>query len=289
MDNYKTDNQESKNNLISIKDLNFTYSETKSNSSVNQNTDSFVLKNISLDISKGDFVSVIGKNGSGKSTLVKLIAGIIGGYTGQINIDSEDINSIVRKDLSKKLSYLPQSTVTFNDNLIVKDFLLLGRYAYKKFSDFRYIPEDLKIVNESIEVTSIGELAGKYFHELSGGERQKVLLTLSLVQLDISGSLKGKILIIDEPLTYLDVTYQFEIFNIIKKLRENGLTVLIVIHDLNLALRFTDKTVLMNNGEIIKYDESKNVITEDILREHFKIESEILKFEKNYFVNYLHN
>jgi iron complex transport system ATP-binding protein len=65
--------------------------------------------------------------------------------------------------------------------------------------------------------------------------------------------------------------------------------VLIVIHDLNLALRFTDKTILMNNGEIIKYDESKNVITEDILREHFKIESEILKFEKNYFVNYLHN
>ena len=289
MDNYKTDNQESKNNLISIKDLNFTYSETKSNSSVNQNTDSFVLKNISLDISEADFISVIGKNGSGKSTLVKLIAGIISGYSGQILINNADINSILRKELSKKLSYLPQATVTFNDNLIVKDFLLLGRYAYKKFSDFRYIPEDLKIVNESIDATSIGELAGKYFHELSGGERQKVLLTLSLVQLDISGSLKGKILIIDEPLTYLDVTYQFEIFNIIKKLRENGLTVLIVIHDLNLALRFTDKTVLMNNGEIIKYDESKNVITEDILRKHFKIESEILKFEKNYFVNYLHN
>jgi len=283
MDNYKTDNQESKNNLISI------YSETKSNSSVNQNTDSFVLKNISLDISEADFISVIGKNGSGKSTLVKLIAGIISGYSGQILINNADINSILRKELSKKLSYLPQATVTFNDNLIVKDFLLLGRYAYKKFSDFRYIPEDLKIVNESIDATSIGELAGKYFHELSGGERQKVLLTLSLVQLDISGSLKGKILIIDEPLTYLDVTYQFEIFNIIKKLRENGLTVLIVIHDLNLALRFTDKTVLMNNGEIIKYDESKNVITEDILRKHFKIESEILKFEKNYFVNYLHN
>jgi len=283
------DKKENKDNLISIKDLNFTYSETKSNSSVNQNTDSFVLKNISLDISEADFISVIGKNGSGKSTLVKLIAGIISGYSGQILINNADINSILRKELSKKLSYLPQATVTFNDNLIVKDFLLLGRYAYKKFSDFRYIPEDLKIVNESIDATSIGELAGKYFHELSGGERQKVLLTLSLVQLDISGSLKGKILIIDEPLTYLDVTYQFEIFNIIKKLRENGLTVLIVIHDLNLALRFTDKTVLMNNGEIIKYDESKNVITEDILRKHFKIESEILKFEKNYFVNYLHN
>ncbi|MBP9192968.1 MAG: ABC transporter ATP-binding protein, partial [Ignavibacteria bacterium] len=106
MDNYKTDNQESKNNLISIKDLNFTYSETKSNSSVNQNTDSFVLKNISLDISEADFISVIGKNGSGKSTLVKLIAGIISGYSGQILINNADINSILRKELSKKLSYL---------------------------------------------------------------------------------------------------------------------------------------------------------------------------------------
>lgn len=280
---------ENKDNLISIKNLNFAYTETKSGIADLQNNESFLLKNISLDISEGDFVSVIGKNGSGKSTLVKIISGILGGYTGQIYISGENIHSIVRKDLSKKLSYLPQSTVTFNENLIVKDFLLLGRYSYKKFSDFRYNPEDIKIVDESIKVTSTEELAGKYFHELSGGERQKVLLTLSLVQLNISENLKNKILIIDEPLTYLDVSYQFEIFNIIKNLRENGLTVLIVIHDLNLALRFTDKTILMNNGEIIKYDESKNVITEDILREHFKIESEIIKFNKNYFVNYLHN
>ena len=279
---------ENKDILIEIKDLNFTYNEAKSNTDT-QSKESFVLKNVSLNINEGDFVSVIGKNGSGKSTLVKIISGIISGYSGQILFNGEDINSMVRKDLSKKLSYLPQSTVTFNENMIVRDFLLLGRYAHKKFSEFRYDPEDNKVVNNSMEITDIKDLAGKYFHELSGGERQKVLLTLSLVQLNISESLKEKILIIDEPLTYLDVTYQFEIFNIIKKLRENGLTVLIVIHDLNLALRFTDKTILMNNGAVIKYDESKNVITEDILREYFKIESEILQFEKNYMVNYLHN
>ncbi|MCB0727244.1 MAG: ABC transporter ATP-binding protein [Ignavibacteriae bacterium] len=279
---------ENKDILIQIKDLNFTYNEAKSNTDT-QSKESFVLKNVSLNINEGDFVSVIGKNGSGKSTLVKIISGIISGYSGQILFNGEDINSMVRKDLSKKLSYLPQSTVTFNENMIVRDFLLLGRYAHKKFSEFRYDPEDNKVVNNSMEITDIKDLAGKYFHELSGGERQKVLLTLSLVQLNISESLKEKILIIDEPLTYLDVTYQFEIFNIIKKLRENGLTVLIVIHDLNLALRFTDKTILMNNGAVIKYDESKNVITEDILREYFKIESEILQFEKNYLVNYLHN
>ncbi|HMR40675.1 MAG TPA: ABC transporter ATP-binding protein [Ignavibacteria bacterium] len=277
--------------LIEIRDLNFTYTRhtgEKSNADT-LSKESFVLKNVSLNIYEGDFVSVIGKNGSGKSTLVKIVSGIISGYSGLIRINGDDINSIVRKDLSKKLSYLPQSTVTFNENMIVKDFLLLGRYAHKKFSDFRYDPQDNKVVNNSIEITDIKDLAGKHFHELSGGERQKALLTLSLVQLNISESLKGKILIIDEPLTYLDVTYQFEIFNIIKKLREKGLTVIIVIHDLNLALRFTGKTILMNNGSVIKYDESKNVITEDILREYFKIESEILQFEKNYLVNYLHN
>ena len=116
-----------------------------------------------------------------------------------------------------------------------------------------------------------------------------MLITLALVQLDITGDLEGKLLIIDEPMTYLDVNYQFEIFSILKRLREKKLTVMIVIHDLNLALRFTDKTILMNNGEMIKFSETKDVITEEILKEHFLIDSKILNFEKNYFINYLPN
>ncbi len=272
------------NKLLKIKNLNFLYSEKISR---NDNINGFALKNISINVDEQDFISVIGKNGSGKSTLVKLISKILVGYTGEIIYRENEIHSIDRKEYSRNIAYLPQSTATLNEDLKVKEFLLLGRYAHKNFTDFRFSAEDKRIVEESIKETSIEKLAGKHFHELSGGEKQKVLITLSLVQLDITGSLEGKILIVDEPLTYLDVNHQFEIFNILNKLNERKLTIMIVIHDLNLALRFSNKTILMNDGVMIKYSDTKDVITEEILKEHFEIESKILHFEQNYFINYL--
>ncbi|MBK8552790.1 MAG: ABC transporter ATP-binding protein [Ignavibacteria bacterium] len=198
-----------------------------------------------------------------------------------------EIHSIDRKEYSRNVSYLPQSAATFNEDLKVKEFLLLGRYAHKQFTDFRFSAEDKNIVEESMNETSITALADKYIHELSGGEKQKVLITLTLVQLDITKSLEGKILIIDEPLTYLDVNYQFEIFDILRRLNDRKLTIVIVIHDLNLALRFSNKTILMNSGEMIKFAHTKDVITEEVLKEHFEIESKIMHFEQNFFINYL--
>ncbi|MEP7145974.1 MAG: ABC transporter ATP-binding protein [bacterium] len=270
--------------LLSLSGINFSYSD-KNKKSINGNN--FELTNISLDIGESDFISIIGKNGSGKSTLVKLIAKILSGYSGNIFYQNTEIQNIDRKEYSRNISYLPQSTAEFNGDMVVREFLLLGRYAHKQFTDFRFSEEDKNIVTESIKETSITELADKRFNELSGGEKQKVLITLSLVQLDITKSLKGKLLIIDEPLTYLDVRYQFEIFNILKRLKEKNLTIIIIIHDLNLALRFSSKTILINNGMIVKYSDTGNVITEKILKEHFLIESKILNIDKNYFINYL--
>jgi iron complex transport system ATP-binding protein len=272
--------------MLKVENINFSY-EDKDNR--NDNKTAFALKNISFNVEEKDFISVIGKNGSGKSTLVKLFTKIIVGYSGNIFYKGKEILAIDRKEYSRNVAYLPQSTATFNEDLKVKEFLLLGRYAHKQFTDFRFSDEDKFIVEESINETSINKLAGKYIYELSGGEKQKVLITLALVQLDITKSLEGKMLIIDEPLTYLDVNYQFEIFSILKKLNERKLTIMIVIHDLNLALRFSDKTILLNNGVLIKYADSKEVITEEILKEHFTIESKIMKLEQNHFINYLPN
>ncbi|MEO8664729.1 MAG: ABC transporter ATP-binding protein [Ignavibacteria bacterium] len=272
------------NPVLKLDDINFSYNEGKKKPA---GKNIFELKNISFEVNEADFISIIGKNGSGKSTLVKLIAKILLGYSGNILYKEKEIHSIDRKEYSRNVSYLPQSTASFNEDLIVREFLLLGRYAHKQFIDFRFSEEDKYVVSESIKETSIDELAEKRFHELSGGEKQKVLITLSLVQLDITKSLEGKLLIIDEPLTYLDVNYQFEIFNILKELREKKLTIMIIIHDLNLALRFSSKTILMNNGEMIKYSDSDKVITEEILKEHFLIESRIHNIDKNYFINYL--
>ena len=274
------------NQIFRLNELSFTYSDKNG---IKQTENDFELKDVSFNIDCGDFVSVIGKNGSGKSTLVKLISKILNGYSGNIFFKGNEIRSIERKEFSRNVSYLPQTASAFNEELKVSEFLLLGRYAHKQFTDFRFSQDDLRIVTESMSETSVTDLSGKFIHKLSGGEKQKVLITLALVQLDITDSLEGKVLIIDEPMTYLDVNYQFEIFSILKRLREKKLTVIIVIHDLNLALRFSNRTILMNKGKLIKYDLTGEVITEEILKEHFLIDSKILNFEKNFFINYLPN
>ena len=268
--------------LIELEKISFIYKRNHKSESASN----FLISDTSFQINSGDFISIIGKNGSGKSTLVKLISKILVGYKGSIFFKGKEIHSIDRKEFSRSVSYLPQISTSVNDDLSVTEFLLLGRYSHKAFSDFRNSDEDRGIVNICMKETGIEKFNGKYLFELSGGERQKVLLTLGLVQLDISKDLHEKVLIIDEPLTYLDVKYQLEIFNVLKSLNQKGLTIIIVIHDLGLALNFTNKTILMNGGEMVKYSESGNVITEDVLKEHFLIDSEIINHGNNFLINY---
>lgn len=272
--------------LLELKDVDFSYSNKNTNGKL---VPDFALRNISFGVNEGDFISIIGTNGSGKSTLVKLISKILVGYKGNILYNEKEIHSIERKEYSRLVSYIPQSSGMLNEDLTVNEFLLYGRYAHKGFMDFKYTDEDRSVVNAGVKETGIEELTDKQLHRLSGGEKQKVLITLALVQLDITKSLNEKMLIIDEPLTYLDVNHQFEIFNILEKLKNKNLTVIIVIHDLNLALRFSGKTILINNGVMIKYGDTKSVITEEMLKEHFLIDSKIHNYEKNFFINYFPN
>lgn len=262
------------NELLRIEDLCFSYGD-----------DRFALKNISLNVLKNQFLAVIGRNGSGKSTLVKLISGIYGNYKGKIFLHGKSISEYSRKDISKTLSYLPQSSLNDSNGLNVFDFLLLGRYAYKKFSDFSFSEYDRKAVEESAEVSGIRDLLEKPVNELSGGEKQKVLVTLALVQLDINADLSEKILVIDEPLTFLDINFQYEIFSILSKLhREKNLTLIVVTHSLNLALKFTDNTLLMDKGEIILSGKTEKVITEGTVDKYFKVQSKIVVFDERYHI-----
>jgi iron complex transport system ATP-binding protein len=260
--------------LLKVDDLCFSYGK-----------DNFALKNININVLKNDFLSVIGRNGSGKSTLVKLISGIYSQYKGKVYLKEKDICSYTKKEVSKILSYLPQSSLNGNNGLNVFDFLLLGRYAYKRFSDFSFSEYDREAVNESIKITGVDGFLKKSVNELSGGEKQKVLVTLSLVQLDINSDLSEKILIIDEPLTFLDINFQYEIFSILKRLNEEKkLTVIVVTHNIDLALKYTGKTLLLDRGEMALYDESKKVITEELIEKYFKVKSRILNFENGYHI-----
>lgn len=267
--------------ILEIKDLNFLYDVN------NQTTDSFVLRNVNLNIKEKDLVSIIGKNGSGKSTLIKLIARITSSDSGKIIFNGKDILDYEKKELSRSISYLPQSNDVIHFDSTVNEFLKLGRYPYKSFTEFRYSDSDKDEVTSCVKITGTESLLEKKMNGISGGERQKVLLTLSLIQLGNAGDLTGKLLIVDEPLTHLDINHQIEIMKILKMLNEKGLTVIIVIHDLNLALKYTSRSVLISNGKIVRHSETKEVITEEMLKEHFFIDSKILNYEKNYFINYL--
>jgi iron complex transport system ATP-binding protein len=265
--------------LLSATDLSFEYSGSE--------RDPFMLRSVSIDIEEGSFVSIIGRNGSGKSTLVRLLANQFTSYGGDVKIGGRNIADFSAKDLAKRVAYLPQNVSVVNESIEVRELVLLGRFSHKGTFEFSYNRDDLRVAEECIDQLSLGDLAGKKFAELSGGQKQKVLIALTLAQLDITSDLKGKLLLVDEPLTFLDVSHQYDVFNLLKKFNERGLAILAVVHDLNIALRFTDHCILMNDGQVVKFGETRSVITEEMLKEHFLIESKITEYEKNFFINYL--
>jgi len=264
--------------LLKLENVNFSYCVSSKGT--------FSLDNISFTISDGDFVSVIGKNGSGKSTLIKLISRMYTNYRGEISYKSTSINLIESKTFSRNISYIPQTPGLISGSIKVEELLLLGRYPFKGLTEFRNTVSDREAVKACMKETGTMDFFGRDLEDLSGGEKQKVMLTLGLVQLNIGEDLKEKILLIDEPVTYLDVNFQMEIFRILKQLNDRGLTIIIVIHDLNSALNYTKKTLLMNRGRLAAFELTKKVITENMLKEHFQIESEIINYENKYLINF---
>ncbi len=261
--------------LMSLDSVSFSYGKS-----------AYALKNISLDVTGGGIYSVVGRNGSGKSTLVKIMSGVYKGYEGAVSFLGKPVESCDRKFLARHIAYVPQENSPGDLNLPVPDFLSFGRYAYKGFTDFRTGPADRKITEEALSLLGISGFSGKKLSELSGGERQKVFIAIALVQLDITSDLSGKMLIVDEPLTFLDVNYQFEIFNVLTKLNNSGLTVLAVTHDLNIAIKYTKNTLLFDKGSLVKSGPSGEIITEESLSKYFMINSQIVNFENDFHINF---
>lgn len=246
----------------------------------------YALDNVTLEIPKGGILSVIGRNGSGKSTLVKILSGVFGGYSGKVTFAGRPVVELDRKFLARHIAYVPQENPLQDLNLTVSDFLTFGRYSYKNFSDFRNSAKDVKIADEALALLGISGFRNKKLSELSGGERQKIYIAIALVQLDITSDLSEKLLIVDEPLTFLDVNYQFEIFNVLTKLNVSGLTVIAVTHDLNIAIKYTKNTLLFDKGRLVKSGKTGDIITEDSLSKYFMINSQIVNFENDFHINF---
>ena len=223
-----------------------------------------IIKNINVTFEEGSITSIIGKNGCGKTTLLRTASNLLKPFGGEIIIDSKDIRDYHNKGLAKKISFLPQLRTV--PNITVYNLVMHGRYPYLGFSRTPQ-KKDKEIVEQAIERMKLKQHLSKNIQQLSGGQRQKVYIAMVLAQ-------NTDIIFLDEPTTYLDVNHQLEILEIVKKLKEMGKTVIMVLHDLSNALTYSDKICLLNNGEVSIYDTPDAVFTSKEIEHIFNVKSE---------------
>ncbi len=222
-----------------------------------------VLKNINMSIKPGTFISIIGPNGSGKSTLLKNISTYLKPQKGIILLDSVEITKQPRRELSKKISFVPQNT-SLEFDFKVKDMVMMGRHPYIKKLKGETL-DDVKVVERAMLYTNISMLSHRMFNELSGGEKQRVILAQALAQ-------EPKILLLDEPVSHLDLQHQIEILDLIKKMSIiESLTVIAVLHDLNMASSYSDYIVMLKEGSIVYEGVPETVLNQQNIAEVFNI------------------
>lgn len=229
---------------ILVKGVSFSYQSTRA------------LEDVSMSVVNGQMVSILGPNGSGKSTLIKCIDRILRPKLGTVLIDGRDTANIKPRELAKLLGYIPQSGAdTFP--FTVFDVVLMGRHPYLGWSPS---PEDLNIVSDMLDLLGLIEFALGPITELSGGERQRVLLARALAQ-------QPQALLLDEPTANLDIRHQLRVLELLERLvRQKGISALMAIHDVNLAARFSDKIVLLKQGQILAAGEPRAIITRENIR-----------------------
>lgn len=222
-----------------------------------------IIKNINIEFEEGSITSIVGKNGCGKTTLLRTASNLLKPFCGNVTIRGRDISSIPARELARQVSYLPQLRTV--PNITAYNLVMHGRYPHLGFSRTPQ-KEDREIVEKAIEDMGLGKYINKNIQELSGGQRQKVYLAMVLAQ-------DTDIIFLDEPTTYLDINHKLEILNIIKKLKQMGKTIVMVLHDLSNALSYSDKICLMENGLVAVYDTPEAVFESKEIERLFNIYS----------------
>jgi iron complex transport system ATP-binding protein len=226
-----------------------------------------VLENLSVQVDAGEFFGIIGPNGAGKTTLLKLIAGLLKLSNGNIKLFGESLNNIPIAERAKLLGYVPQENF-FYFGFTVLEVVLFGRHPYLKQME-RPKKSDIDKAIEALKFTDALELKGRNVLELSSGERQRVVLARALVS-------EPKILLLDEPTAYLDITHQIEIAKILKKLNQEGITIIFLSHDINLTSLLCNRLLLLSDGKIVACDAPEKIISNEIIRQVYKISPHIV-------------
>ena len=227
--------------------------------------DTIIIERANLSIPKGKITMMIGQNGCGKSTLLKSISRILPVKKGEILLNGVNLKKMAQKEIAKKMAILPQSPLV-PEGILVKDLVAYGRFPYQKpMSGLK--KEDHEIIEWAMKKTGVFELQNKPVEELSGGQRQRVWISLALAQ-------KTEILVLDEPTTYLDMAHQLEVLELLKKLnKEEGTTIIMVIHELNHATKFADHIIGMKKGKVLFEGAPNEVITVENLKALYEIEA----------------
>jgi iron complex transport system ATP-binding protein len=213
-------------------------------------------------VKKGGFTGIIGPNGSGKTTLFRGITSELDLDAGKVMLNGKDLSDMEKKEQARNMAIVTQEIE--NASITVEDYVLMGRLPYRSTFQFFETKEDYRIAHKYLELTDVFHLKDKYMYQLSGGEKQLAAIARALTQ-------EPKLLLLDEPTSHLDITHQVQVLNLIQRLNcELGLTVLMIIHDLNLAGEYCDHLVMMNNGQMYVSGVPEEVLTYKTIEEVYK-------------------
>lgn len=227
-----------------------------------------ILNDISLEIPSHQISIIIGANGCGKSTLLKTMARLIHPTSGHVTLNNKPITKMAPKRLARVLGMLPQSPIV-PEGITVSDLVGRGRYPYQSFMK-GWSQDDYEAVAEAMEMMNITEFADRPIDELSGGQRQRVWIAMALAQ-------QTDILFLDEPTTFLDITYQVEILDLLTDLnRKFGTTIVMVLHDINLSARYADYLFALKQGRLVAEGKPADIITSDLIHQVFNLRCSIM-------------
>jgi iron complex transport system ATP-binding protein len=226
-----------------------------------------VIDELDVTVPPGVVTTIIGPNGCGKSTLLRTLSRLLKPAGGRVVLDGEDIATLRTRDVAKKLGLLPQAPVA-PEGLTVSDLVARGRHPHQSWLR-QWSSDDADVVARALAMTGVSDLADRPVDSLSGGQRQRVWISMTLAQ-------GTDLLLLDEPTTYLDLAHAIDVLDLVDDLHESGCTVVMVLHDLNLATRYSDNLVVMRDGAILAQGHPRDVITAELLHEAFGLRAKVI-------------